>query len=302
VNRAATLRALTLAAAVHGAACGSPETRPAGTSGAGGSEPYVDAFGATPCGSCVHGACATAESHCAADPACAPTLACLDACSREGEAGEERRCRAACVPAETGGLAASMATCRSDAVDGACSAPCGGAARSGVDVDGLLHQSCPISGESNTCYRCEDEHCCETAEACAANEDCQAFTSCLQTCGGSSSFFVCNEACAAEHPAGAERFYPRSACLMAYCADSDACGGATLDPCQSCIYTTGCAFANASCGADAACNLLTLCIGDCPAGDTACDRACKEKFPDGVAFYDALGACIVTECLDVCDV
>jgi hypothetical protein len=245
-------------------------------------------WGVSACGQCVHTACAAAVDACSADPGCAAYLTCLDGCALNALGDVDPACEAACpVPDSSTSreLEHSLTVCRIDGDGKGC--PCGA-------PSSIFDQQCSDSPETNPCWICEDENCCDTYAACQADPDCQAIAPCTQACGEDDD--ACFNQCFIDHAAGMDAWGPRFMCFTVECDEE--CAGETIDPCFGCTLRE-CERTEIACDSDVSCWLLAFCIGDC-GSDGACVQACNEQYPDGVALFEQHAVCAVDRCADVC--
>ena len=224
------------------------------------------------CGRCLADACKPQREVCNVEPSCAAHLACADACA----AGPDGRVAAACLAACPGGDNAVASRSRK-AYDGCITDPapaaCAACPKPPNTTDPILAQKCPASAETNTCFKCEDEKCCDTFAACDANPDCRkAIQPCIVACAGNTT---CVDGCYKDHPQGLVAWAPRQACLLARCrADC----GAKPDTCVDCVIDK-CAQTFTRCYADVDCFLITECNARCNVVDDACIASCKKDRP-----------------------
>jgi hypothetical protein len=250
----------------------------------------------------VHDACTAAFQGCSADPECPAYVECLDACPVGADGDAEPACEAAC-PRGTGTeslrAAAAIDACRDPGAGADCVA-CGVPDRTGVPPIPELNQTCTEpSIETNPCFVCQDEKCCETIAACNANPDCVAYKDCLRSFVGDGDPF---NACAVDHPGGVEGFAKGSVCGIYHCAtdtEIGVCDPADRDPCLTCAYFE-CTEEWAALESTAEGFLLGWCVAFCPAGDTACDQACLDAHPSAVEAYIAFGECTFAACGEEC--
>jgi hypothetical protein len=168
----------------------------------------------------------------------------------------------------------------------------GGPPDAGSELTGpaVLRQTCAASTESNACYKCEDEKCCQTYARCHANAECEAFKACLLACPAGEH---CEESCTAQHPNGVSAWAPRLVCMTVHCGT--ACSSAPVPDCVTCINTF-CADEYAVLESTPAGYLLQACIAACPFADAACIDGCKKKYQSAVQALDALATCSSQKC------
>jgi hypothetical protein len=265
------------------------------SSGSGGAGP---AYGTSDCGKCVEGmACLSQKNACAADPSCAAYLDCLNGCPLGPNGDADPACEKAC-PAVSGtaGTTAkdALSECRTSG-DGASCAACGQIPQ---PQNPIFHQMCAKSMESNKCYICEDEHCCDGYQNCLADKDCQDLQMCFQACP-KADFYACSYKCYQDFPKGFPRFSEKLTCIAHFCGDTDACGDAPEGSCVKC-QNLHCADETAACDTDYQCALLQSCQLPCNPADKACFDACEKKYPDGVAKLKTMLDCGLNYCSIVC--
>jgi hypothetical protein len=286
-------------------ACGSEE--PSGTaatgttSGSGGSGGSDASFKASDCGVCVHEACVAAFDACNADPECPAFVACLDACPLVASGDADPACVDACPTGsgtESKQAVAAINACREHGPGAACAA-------CGVDPDPphtcpVLNQTCPDpSMETNPCFKCEDEKCCETYAASKANAESGALRQCLVDCYAANGD-ACEKTCVAQHPDGADDFGAVYGCMLVNCAaDTTMCDPIERDACQTCLYDT-CGDAQACFFAAPGGYALYGCIVACPIDDKACDQLCYDAYPEAFERFADLASCIDVACKGKC--
>lgn len=251
----------------------------------------------SPCGTCLAPKCEATRQACDAEPSCAKHALCTDACGTDARGGVDPACLAACPLADNAvGTRARVAydDCITSTTKGcdACPKPSAPAA---LDV---FKQTCQPSAETNACAKCEDEKCCDTYKACVDEPECQkGLQQCLKNC--SSIQPDCEHECYAKFPKGVLPWAKRSLCYTVQCTKE--CVGEP-DPCFQCIALGACKEPNARCDSDLGCYLIQECVQyTCPAVTDACIRECKTKgSPASGALYDALLACGIVSCVDVC--
>jgi hypothetical protein len=162
----------------------------------------------------------------------------------------------------------------------------------------ILHQSCKASTDTNSCYRCEDEHCCETFAAFNGEPEAHAYRECLSDCipdlSGPAS---CEEACDARHPRGTLPWARRMACIWAYCSNDDACGARPLNECELCALRH-CSEPNVASEATREGYLHGGCVSLCPYDSTTCFLECHAKYPLTTEVVEATLACHIAHCPD----
>lgn len=243
-----------------------------------------------PCGQGIEQACSAPFRACDADPVCARRLACLKQCAAEGVLTTD--CAADCGEAPRSGEATALGEVYR-CVEANQQPPCG--TGTVAPILPVLTQQCGASTDANACYRCEDEYCCETYEDCAQDAECQSYKECVKQCPRGQSYHDCPAACAKEHPAGAERFAPRRACLLHHCADAGACGEKPLDACERCARDR-CGDVQAACEQRVSCSLLGQCVADCDTLDQTCAFDCFDQYPAERDYIWRIGECVTQFC------
>ena len=289
-------------AIVLAAACGNrvepPGQARGGSSGEAGSEdpgtPGAGArFGGSDCRACQAEACATPEADCASEPSCAAFLDCVDDCPVADDGGVERDCAADCdapARASLAILARAVTTCREQGHGFSCE--CGDKP---ITID-LLKQECAESAETNLCYKCEDERCCDTYSECKADAECDAYIKCLQACT-LDSFGDCETECGDQHPTGWEKGLRRTTCVFARCPDGDECGNGPLDPCVRCSNDR-CLAEYTACHTDIACTRVDACAAKCQTPE--CYDACYALDAPGAELFQSYIGCAVARCASEC--
>lgn len=204
--------------------CGDSESTGSGgsasdaTAGSGGAaEPWI----VDECGVCYSARCQGQIAACAADPGCGPYLDCLDACPSEGEEGPPVP---ACVESCRAGLGdgtsatkafTSLEYCRQDG-DGAAECPTCGFTKTPP-------QECPASVETNPCFICTDENCCDSYAARIANPEAEAARACQLACPsdeepGDNLYAPCVADCLAQHPDGVVDWGTYETCALIHCS------------------------------------------------------------------------------------
>lgn len=263
--------------------------------GGGGTGASGDGYGASACGQCVQASCAAEIDACASDPGCAQYLTCLYACPLDATGNADSACAGACGVPDSSTAQAARAAVEACRAYGAGALDCPDCGVSG-NTHPLLNQECPASQDPNACFKCEDEHCCETYAACKSDPECDALATCLKACP-TVGYDACAADCEAMHPAGVGEFGARLACLTVFC--TEACAGAAPDPCSECVNTR-CGDELMTCWANAECYLLFECSTPCSPDDQACFDACFSAHPDGVQDFTTFGVCSTQACSAEC--
>ncbi len=263
----------------------------------------TNTFGKSDCWTCVKGAdgCAPQIETCSADPECAGYLTCLEGCAVDKDGNADVACTSAC-PTGTGSEAkkaiAELDTCREKGAGASCSA-CGVVPIT-MYTSPVLNQVCTTpSVESNVCYICEDEKCCDSYAKCAANAECQALKMCLVDCFGNNGM-NCQKTCTEQHPQGVADFGAKVACTVVICAaDQPMCDRSQRDPCEACLFET-CADEYATFLDGPEGYALEGCIGACPMDDAVCGKKCYDAYPLAAERSIELGACVTVACAGKC--
>jgi hypothetical protein len=249
------------------------------TGGGGGAPPTYET---SACGSCVLAACAADRDDCAADPGCAAHLDCMLDCPL-AEQNIDPNCLAACPAPETSTGIAAMDALRACREQASCTTECGGGSGGGHPI---LDQDCPPSTLTDTCTKCEAEHCCETP----CDADCQALFDCTEACPD----YPCIDQCFVDNPEGLTSTGKWQVCLLAHCRGDD-CPWIPTDPCMDCTMGN-CAELFADCFVNTDCYLLFQCSGRCDDGDEACEDACDAQHPEGAVLWGAVLFCAAEKC------
>jgi hypothetical protein len=271
-------------AGLYAVACGADDPAPPPTT----PDPCAasESYGCSTCGRCVEDACQTAVDACSADPGCADYFVCLEGCPLDVLGNVDDDCEAAC-PTEGSStsreLVSKLTFCRRDGDGRDCA--CG--------QTSVLEQDCPPSVETNPCYKCEDENCCDTYAACHNDPECTQIAPCAQACGDDDA---CWNQCFVDHAAGMASWGPRFVCFITKCPVE--CSGAPLDPCYACVLEE-CEQSELACDSNIDCWLLSFCITPC-GGGAACVEACKAQYPGGVELFEPYAICAVDRCKEVC--
>jgi hypothetical protein len=260
-------------------ACDTEESNGGGTGGA-----AAATFDASECGQCVAQACTGEAQACAGDPGCAAYLSCLHQCPLDVLGNVDGDCEATCpIPASSTAveLVSDYTFCRLDGGGVAC-ATCGFA--------NILGQQCPASPETNECWKCEEERCCDTYNACKDDPACSQIAPCMQTCAQTDT--ACEENCILTHAAGMHLFGPRMTCIYAQCPAGNECG--PIDSCSACI-SEQCSNSHQACYSNGECFLLEGCVGGCE-GDATCVDTCMVTYAGGVAEFNLYAICALQKC------
>ena len=231
-------------------------------------------------------ACTAEAEACAGDPGCAAYLACLHQCPLDVLGNVDAVCEAGCPdPASSAALdlVSDYTFCRLDGAGVSCAA-CGFAS--------VFGQQCPASPETNLCWKCEDENCCDTQAACREDPHCSEIAPCIQACPLTDT--ACEEQCILEHAAGMQFFGPRMTCIFAQCLAECA----AVDPCITCIVEQ-CSNSHLACYSNAECYLLEGCVGNC-AGDATCIDNCMTTYAGGAAEFNLFAICALQKCELAC--
>lgn len=254
---------------------------------------------ASPCKTCVTTACASVRTACDAEPTCATHAACVDACPTDEHGVPTSACVDACPAAEgTAAVRRRVAydSCVLDTGVRGCAA-CAGAVDAGSGSD-LLTQTCKPSTETDECFKCEDEKCCDTYAACVAVPACkQDLQPCLVAC---KSDLACIAGCYDKYPTGVPAWARRTTCVSTLCASE--CNKGPVDACVACSTVNECRDTYVACHGDPTCFGVFECVRTtCPDVTEACLNQCAAKgTPRAKALYDAWVACTVTACSGPC--
>lgn len=276
--------------------CGEEGGSPNGTGGAGGS---ANDYASSPCGSCVVSACAAAIDGCSTDAECSAYLSCLLACPPGLEGDVDAECEATCPrPTGSAGVAAvdELTVCRSVGAGADCD-DCNVSHHIG-DANSILQQDCPPSTETNACYQCEDEHCCEVWETYEQTPDAVATKDCLIACwdeGRTDCALYCYEL----YPDGFQAWAERYACILVYCNDTDACGEEALPPCELCS-NEHCAVPLVEMITNPAGYLLYWCLFEPETCDETCRNTCLGMYPSAAPLWEKYLACMDINCFAEC--
>jgi hypothetical protein len=267
-----------------------------GQGGQGGEGGGGEAYGTSAAGVCFAEKCASEINTCKADPECPAFLSCLDACPVDATGDADPACVALCptgMGSQSMMAAAAVDDCRTNgagAVCLACTSP------QPEYTSPVLNQTCPDpSMETNVCFKCEDEKCCDTYVACKNNPECDALVkNCLALCAAGD--LSCEKDCVAQHPAGADDLGARFACMRVRCfAEQLMCDRCLREPAEVCLYDTcGDAYAAYLSGPNGYAH--EACIHACPVDDMACDQVCHADYPDAYMRFGALADCFATQC------
>jgi hypothetical protein len=278
------------------AACGKSGGSSGGATGGGGSGGAGVTYAASPCGTCVTTACASEIDACSGDPGCAAYLGCLDACPVASGGDADVACASACgtgSSTESTMAISQVNACRSKGPGAAC--PACGLSSAVTYTAPALNQMCPsMAMDTNACFICDDEHCCQTYATCHDDAECHAFQTCIQACPSTGSA-PCFKACTEQHPAGADTFGPYDACGTVLCGM--ACAPTTLTACEECTWGT-CGDTYAYFLSTTGGVALLACVQTCAIDDTACDSTCYGAFPAAYQKYSDYAACVAVACKD----
>ncbi|MEZ4228971.1 MAG: hypothetical protein R3B89_07400 [Polyangiaceae bacterium] len=282
-------------AAGFGTACGSTSA-PTIPQDAGPDVANGSAWQGNDCHVCYTEHCASALTECAYDPSCAAFRECVDGCEPSISGTPDVGCLQACGTRSSG---EEVIGCLAEAEE-TCEA-CGGASDAGVDAaecgHSLLCQSCSTSTDTNPCWKCQDENCCESDQACRDDPGCLAYFNCIQSCA-LDSLRACELEC--DEQVGAEHFLKfnmKLSCVRLYCGDPSQCGSEPLTSCELCLDDR-CARETVECDSDPQCARIGGCIANCT--DQACYDACYQRYAAGVPLFNASTECLLAECFEPC--
>ena len=170
-------------------------------------------------------------------------------------------------------------------------------------VHPLLCQQCGTSPETNPCYVCEDEKCCDTYAACKADPQCDGYSTCMNACAQDLSKTVtdCTSECDPKFPGGYDKFAERIGCIVMRCGPE--CGSPS-SPCLACWFAE-CAESYAACFVDEQCSRLQDCLDVCAVtGDGGiigpqCKKECENRYPPGDT-SQLWQTCASQRCVDEC--
>jgi hypothetical protein len=77
------------------------------------------------------------------------------------------------------------------------------------------------------------------------------------------------------------------------------CGVDGTSACITCMRASCCQLTE-TCVSDVSCASLLKCLSTCAAGDTTCENACGNQYPNGVTPFLAWGKCIEGSCATAC--
>jgi hypothetical protein len=139
---------------------------------------------------------------------------------------------------------------------------------------------CPVSQETDQCFKCTDEKCCTEYDACKADARCgQYYKECIPTCKlAGKTYDECVVQCDGTTGAGHAVFLPYFACGELHCLAE--CSNDKPDPCAQCLYAS-CHDTSDACARDRQCDTLRSCVGVCNAAMgpsyQSCVTACNQK-------------------------
>ena len=160
----------------------------------------------------------------------------------------------------------------------------------------VLEQECAASMETDACFICEDERCCDVYQTYLADDQSQAFFMCYRDCINIDGP-MCAETCNQMHPGGIDNFAPRWACLQTFCFDETACANEPPDPCATC-GNENCAADYVELTARADGFLLWECTREC--ADAACGDACAQSYPSVAPLLENYFTCTELLCTAEC--
>lgn len=276
---------------------GCADDTPAGSGTGGAGNDASVGWSQNACHGCFADRCSAELSACRTDPTCAVFAECVTECPAEANGAPSSRCVQAC-PGASG--ASDMLACLSSA-QAACTECGGSVADSGAQDGGgcapeLLCQECGPSAETNPCWKCQDERCCDSDQACKDDPGCFSYFKCLQGCSGSRAECVaeCDASVGAEHFVKYQR---KATCIMTHCLEPTECGNEAVDPCVGCVLEK-CPSEHAACETNDACARMSLCFFNC--ADDSCRNACFSQFSAGRALFNAESDCTLGRCEDLC--
>jgi hypothetical protein len=234
--------------------------------------------------------CAIAYDGCDADPGCTAYLQCLLDCPVAADGYVDGACAGACPIADSSATRKAVNNVvfcleRGDGAD-AC-VECDN--QQAADPD--LHQTCSASAETDPCWKCEDENCCDTYQRCEDNAECDALVTCVQACPEADD--ACFTACYTAHPDGLADWGARIGCITVLCLDE--CVDGTPDPCSQCI-AAHCADEHMACNKQPDCFMFSDCVATCTGTPVECVEGCLDTYPAAEENGIALGSCGNVEC------
>jgi hypothetical protein len=150
------------------------------------------------CNDCLQESCCEVHEACGFDISCGDFFTCRQSCH------DQVTCRE-CLdlwPVDVAGLGTAMLACG----EVVCTEECGDAGTCAL-IPGL---------DSLECRGCVSESCCEASKACGADPGCATLQICVGLCDEDPD---CEDACAADHPAGAALFEALDTCKLESCPD-----------------------------------------------------------------------------------
>ena len=302
---AASLVTIACVVAIAVSACddADPPEQPGsgGMAGAGGEGGAEATFADSACAACIDAACPNVINGCLAEPSCAGYLECVGACPFTASGNADEACVDACP--EPSGSAAQEGKLLYDACRAgvaACEA-CGHITDQPHPYD---DQMCMPSDNTNPCFKCVFENCCDTLEQCLfTNLECDAIIPCLTDCTDNGATLLdCHTMCFAQHPMGVEDYLIDEACWQSRCGDPADCGVPGTSACSACVDEK-CDLEQIACNVNADCFLTLICASEC-LNDPNCDdyRFCWDGLPqEALDLYQARQACATNQCFLECE-
>lgn len=162
---------------------------------------------------------------------------------------------------------------------------------------------CAPSIETDPCFKCTDEFCCNEYALCKGDARCGLFyKECLPQCTASGkSFDRCTLECDSTNGAGHSVFAPYQACNQRNCLGP--CANGDPDACTSCLFAS-CPNQATACAGDSNCRVLDACMAVCRddrPGEVACSKACSDTAGvKVVAKWEARNTCLEESCSSIC--
>ncbi len=157
---------------------------------------------------------------------------------------------------------------------------------------------------NKVCDTCVTSRCCARDAKCSSNNDCIGILQCVNLCPATD--MTCAQHCLDASPNGVADYNNFIVdCVNRVCGTecgaSDG-GGASCgtlpfatQACSSCV-TTVCCTEDRLCSDNPSCLLIHQCAVNCPVNNQACISDCETLYPNGLADYRSLSACVVSGC------
>ena len=182
----------------------------------------------------------------------------------------------------------------------------GGAADAAADADPSADVAgqCGASTDTDECYKCTDESCCNEYTACKADPRCgDYYKSCIPDCKKTGkSYDQCVVQCDGTNGAGHSTYLPYLACSELHCLAQ--CSNNAPDPCSQCLYAS-CRDQNDACLRDRQCDTLRACVGVCNAGPSVDRQSCVDACSQNAGAtaqdkFNGLTTCSLQFCTTIC--